>query len=126
MRKGMTNLLIIQGVYCLLTGLWPLIHISSFMVVTGPKTDLWLVKTVSLLIVCIALSLLKGSSEKHNTIAINMLAITMALSLLFIDLFYSLRGVISKIYLADGVIQFIFLVSWGFYLLKRPLSITRF
>jgi hypothetical protein len=39
-----------QGAYYLLTGVWPLVSIGSFQRVTGPKTDLWLVKTVGLLI----------------------------------------------------------------------------
>jgi hypothetical protein len=31
-----------QGTYFLLTGVWPLLHMRSFLTVTGPKTDLWL------------------------------------------------------------------------------------
>ncbi|VTR52312.1 Uncharacterised protein [Sphingobacterium thalpophilum] len=46
----------IQGIYYCLTGIWPVIHISSFMAVTGPKTDLWLVKMVGLLSLAIGLS----------------------------------------------------------------------
>jgi hypothetical protein len=33
-----------------MTGLWPLVSIGTFQQVTGPKTDLWLVKTVGVLI----------------------------------------------------------------------------
>jgi len=36
----------LQGLYWLVTGLWGLIDVHSFMKVTGPKTDIWLVKTV--------------------------------------------------------------------------------
>jgi hypothetical protein len=39
-----------QGVYYLLTGVWPLPSIGSFQRVTGPKTDLWLVRTVGVLV----------------------------------------------------------------------------
>lgn len=39
-----------QGLYFLVTGIWPLVHIKSFQWVTGPKVDLWLVKTVGVLI----------------------------------------------------------------------------
>ena len=34
----------------LATGLWPLFNIESFQQVTGPKTDLWLVRTVGVLV----------------------------------------------------------------------------
>jgi len=48
-----------QGVANLVGGLWPLVHLRSFEMVFGPKTDRWLVKTVAgLLIVCGRFSLL--------------------------------------------------------------------
>jgi hypothetical protein len=50
--------IIVQSVYMLLTGIWPLVHIESFMVVTGPKADIWLVKTVGAMLIPIALTLL--------------------------------------------------------------------
>jgi hypothetical protein len=37
-------------VFYLVSGLWPLVHLQSFLTVTGPKTDLWLVKTLGVLI----------------------------------------------------------------------------
>src|SRR2546421_737901 len=44
---------LIQSAYFLLTGLWPIFHIRSFMRITGPKNDLWLVRTVRLLLTVI-------------------------------------------------------------------------
>ena len=41
-----------QGLYYAFTGVWPLISMSSFLAVTGPKTDLWLVNTVGILVLC--------------------------------------------------------------------------
>lgn len=35
-----------MGWYYLMTGIWPLLHIRSFVWMTGPKTDRWLVKAV--------------------------------------------------------------------------------
>ena len=39
-----------QAVYFLLTGIWPLLSIRTFQMVTGRKTDTWLVKTVGVLV----------------------------------------------------------------------------
>lgn len=39
-----------QGVYYVVSGAWPLVHIDSFQKVTGRNTDLWLVHTVGLLV----------------------------------------------------------------------------
>ena len=47
-----------QGVYYILTGLWPLVSMQSFELVTGPKTDDWLVQTVGLLLAVIGMTLL--------------------------------------------------------------------
>lgn len=33
-----------QGVYFGATGLWPILHLPSFLFVTGPKIDTWLVQ----------------------------------------------------------------------------------
>lgn len=41
----MRTLAIIHAAYFVLTGLWPILNIRSFLRVTGPKSDLWLVKT---------------------------------------------------------------------------------
>jgi hypothetical protein len=57
----------VQGLYFLITGVWPIVHIDSFLAVTGPKTDHlntelgdhWLVITVGALIAAIAASLLR-------------------------------------------------------------------
>src|SRR4051812_37393809 len=43
-----------QAVYFSVTGVWPIVHIHSFMAVTGPKRDLWLVRTVGALITAVA------------------------------------------------------------------------
>jgi hypothetical protein len=39
-----------QAVYFVLTGVWPIVHVRSFMAVTGHKRDVWLVKTLGVLI----------------------------------------------------------------------------
>lgn len=55
------NLLsLVQGIYTLLTALWALVDIKSFMEVTGPKTDVWLVKTVAVVLLPIAVCFLWG------------------------------------------------------------------
>ena len=51
-----------HGVANLVGGLWPLLHISSFEKVFGPKIDRWLVKTVAGLLVVNGLTRLTTSS----------------------------------------------------------------
>jgi len=39
-----------QAIYYIITSLWALAGIRSFQKVTGPKVDIWLVKTVGVLV----------------------------------------------------------------------------
>ena len=105
-------LLIVQSIFYALTGLWPLVHLDSFMAVTGPKVDSWLVKTVGVLVTVIGLVLaLHARREKLQT-EVALLAAGSAAGLAVIDLNYSLRGRISKIYLLDALAEGIFVLLW--------------
>src|SRR4051812_12146224 len=98
----------IQGLYFLVTGLWPVVNFYSFEKVTGAKVDVWLTKQVGLLAAAIGYVLL--ATDPGDTLKI--LAILSSLSFLVIDIFYSLRETISRIYLVDGVLQVIFIAWW--------------
>src|SRR3954463_9864080 len=87
---------IVQSIYFALTGLWPLVHINSFMKVTGPKTDLWLVRTVGVLVIAIAIPMGLAAIDHRITIDVAVLAIGSALGLATIDVVYVLRRVIDK------------------------------
>ena len=105
-------LLCLQSTYYLITGLWPLLHISSFMEVSGYKTDIWLVKTTGVLIVCIGLIQLRELISRDFSLSVVYLSVISATGLLTIDLYYSISGVISKVYLVDATIQFLLICSW--------------
>lgn len=88
----------IQAVYFIITGIWPIVHIDSFMAVTGPKTDVWLVHMVGLLSASIGASLLL---ERRSL----LLAVCASSSFALIDLLYVMEGTISPVYLADCALQ---------------------
>lgn len=94
----------IQGGYYLLTGIWPVLHIRSFMAITGGKTDIWLVKMVGLLSVATGLALVANSRNQQT------LGFATAIAFAAIDLNYSFNGTISPVYLFDAVFQFIFMI----------------
>jgi hypothetical protein len=99
------GLLAVQGAYFVATGLWPLFHMRSFEAVTGPKTDRWLVKTVGLCVSCIGGAILCAAARNRVTPEIRNLGVSSALSLAGIDIWYSLKGRISKIYLSDAIAE---------------------
>src|SRR5690606_12434688 len=95
----------LQGLYYLLTGIWPVIHIYSFMFLTGYKTDVWLVKMVGLLSVAIGLSLLIRTRHPDKVLSPGA-----ASAFLAIDVFYTAKGTISLIYLPDAFLQAIIII----------------
>ena len=103
----------IQGLYYLITGIWPIVHIDSFMMVTGEKIDIWLVKMVGLLAVAIAISLLFGQNKADKIV----LGVPAALAFIAIDVYYNMTGTISRIYLLDAVLQIVILSCIVFYYL---------
>ncbi|MGG7466931.1 hypothetical protein ACVVIH_23155 [Chryseobacterium arthrosphaerae] len=101
--------------YYLLTALWPFVHMESFMAVTGPKTDIWLVKTVSLLLLPYILLILYAIKVRWSP----FIAVTIILGcsgLAGIDFYYYLKGTIRGIYLVDFCLEVIFIVYWIFYM----------
>src|SRR4051794_18415411 len=108
----MLKLAVIQGVLYLATGVWPLVDIVSFQLVTGPKTDLWLVRTVGVLVLVIGVVLLLAAKHRRVTDEVVVLAVGSALGLAAIDMIYALSGRISAVYLADAVVEIGLALLW--------------
>jgi hypothetical protein len=94
-----------QGAYFVITGLWPVVHMPSFEAITGPKVEDWLVKMVGLLAVVIGATLSLAVRTRNQSFEILVLAIGSALAFTAIDVWYSLAGRISPIYLADAAVE---------------------
>jgi hypothetical protein len=103
----------IQGAYYALTALWALGDIDSFQAVTGPKTDLWLVRTVAALILVVAAVLLSMSRRRPVPPDARLLGAGAAAALGAVDVLYAATGVISRIYLLDAVAEAALLAGWG-------------
>ncbi len=110
--KLLKVLLSVQGSYTLITAVWPLINIQSFMVITGPKTDIWLVKTVAVVLLPIALLLLLHLLRPTDPIHLIVVGLTCSIGLAAIDFYYSIKGTISWVYAVDGVLEFVFFLCW--------------
>jgi hypothetical protein len=118
----------VQGLYCLVTGVWPLVSIETFQMVTGQKTDHlvtgresdhWLVNTVGVLVIANALVLLLAAWRNRPTPEVALLAIGSAVGLIAIDVIYVAREVISPIYLADAALEVVFIIAWIWVMSRR-------
>ena len=109
----------VQGIYYLLTALWGLIDINSFMEVTGPKTDIWLVKTVSVLLFPIIICLFAGLSPQQPPITVILVGISASAAFAFIDFYYTADDTIRWVYAVDGCVQAVLLLLWLLLLANR-------
>jgi hypothetical protein len=111
----------VQGIYYLVSGLWPIVSIETFQLVTGRKTDNlvtgseadhWLVNTIAALVIAIGLALLTAAWRGRGQIEIFVLGLGSALALTSIDVIYVARGAIYSIYLGDAVLELAFAIAW--------------
>jgi hypothetical protein len=101
-----------QAIYFLITGIWPLVDLSGFERVTGPKVDGWLVKTVGSQVGVIGAVLGWAARRERVTPEVEMLAVGSALSLAAIDVVYVARRRIGPIYLLDAAAELGFVAVW--------------
>lgn len=100
-----------QAAYYLLSALWPLLSMNSFEAVTGPKTDLWLVRFVALLIIVIGLTLAGAVKAGRLPPEIIACALLSCIAFICVDTVYVFSDVISKIYLGDAVVELLLFVT---------------
>jgi hypothetical protein len=113
MKQWIQLLLALQGGYYLVIGLWPLVSESSFQSATGPKREMWLVKTTGLLIAMAGAVLSLGAYRRRLTPETVLVGAGTSAALAASDLTYALKGRISRIYLAEGVIELAFTSAWS-------------
>lgn len=108
-----SSVALVQGMYFAGTGIWPLVHIRSFQLITGPKTDLWLVKTVGVIITAIGTGLIQAGWNNEVTPAVAVIAVASAAGLAGIDILYAAKKkVISPVYLLDAVAEIALIICW--------------
>lgn len=108
----MIYLSLAQGVYYFITGIWPLVSMRTFQMITGPKTDYWLVNTVGVLVLVIGAVLIFAGIRHNITYEIFFLALGSAIALMAIDSIYVMKKHIAPIYLFDALVQTSVIASW--------------
>jgi hypothetical protein len=106
-----SGLSVTQGVFYVLTGVWPIVHLRGFEAVTGPKPEGWLVKTVGALIAVVGGTLLAAGLRRRVTPELMQLAAGSAASLAAVDVIYSPQR-ISPVYLLDAVVEGALVTGW--------------
>ncbi|WP_336207316.1 hypothetical protein [Nonomuraea sp. LPB2021202275-12-8] len=101
-----------HGMFNVAGGLWPVVHMSSFEKVFGPKTDRWLVRTVGGLLTGIGWNQLRAASSPEGVEHARRFGVSAASTLLRIDLMYALTGRIPAAYLLDAAAEAGWIYAW--------------
>lgn len=110
--SAIATLAALHAVYFLITGIWPIVHMPSFLAVTGPKNDLWLVRTVGALVTAIGAAIAVAAYQRELGASTFVLAAGSAAALATIDIVYVAKRVIPPIYLLDAVAEIALLLAW--------------
>ncbi len=87
--------------------------LRSFEAVTGPKVDLWLVKTVGVLVAVIGSALALASRRRRLAPEIVLVAAGSAAALAAIDTVYVAKRRISPVYLLDAAAEIALVAGWA-------------
>lgn len=113
-QKWAYRLALFHGAFYFVSGLWPLVHIESFLFVTGPKFDIWLVQTVGLMIIATGLVLMMAYRLKELNRSVASLAVLNALFLAGVDIHFAAINRISSVYLLDAAVEIALVMTWLF------------
>lgn len=108
-----SRIALVQGIYYALTGVWALVDIDSFQAVTGPKTDLWLVKTFGMLVAAFGAALVLLAMRRRVTGEAAWLAASVAVAIAISESYFAIRGQIWAIYLVDALIEAVLVAGWA-------------
>ncbi|MGV9273757.1 hypothetical protein [Streptomyces griseosporeus] len=111
-RGSVRSLAVANGVFNVVGGLWPLVHLRSFEWVFGPKTDDWLQMTSGGLLVSAGLVQLAAATDAHGAAHARRIGLGTALTLLAVDLVYVPKGRIRPTYLLDAAMQTAWIAAW--------------
>ena len=107
-----TTIARVQGLFNVLNGLWPLVHMRSFETVFGPKTDKWLVRTVGGLLLANGIAQLRAGKGGVGVQHARRIGTGTAATLAAVDLTYVGNGTLSKMYLLDAAAELLWITLW--------------
>lgn len=111
---------IVQTLYYVITGFWPVLHLASFLSVTGDKTDLWLVRSFGLIVAVIGLAIGYCTLRPSFLPAARFLGMLSASALVIIDVTIWTTAGVGAVYMIDFAVQAVLLGGW--FLPARKLS----
>jgi hypothetical protein len=107
------RLALAHGVFNVLGGLWPLVSMRTFELVSGPKVDRWLVRTVCGLMVANGLVQVGAARSGEGLRQARQVGLGTAGVLAVVDVVYVAAGRISRVYLVDAAMEAGWVAAWA-------------
>jgi hypothetical protein len=113
-RSGavLSKVSLIQGLYYVVTGIWPVASAGTFQLITGPKRDVWLVKTVGALLGGVGAVLALAGWRDTVQAEIPLLGMASAATLATVDIVYYRKGILRWVYLVDALLEAGLIAGW--------------
>jgi hypothetical protein len=105
-------LALVHGVFNVVGGLWPIVHVRSFEWVFGRKTDRWLQKTLGGLLASAGAAQLMAAPTPEGRDHARRTGLGAACTLLAADLVYVPVGRIRPTYLLDAAMEAGWIRAW--------------
>jgi hypothetical protein len=98
---------LVQGAYYVVTGAWPLVHLPSFLAVSGDKAERWLVRSYGALTLAVGIALL-APPEGGSRATLGRAA---ALAIGLPEVWFVARRRIRPVYAIDAAVQAAFVLA---------------
>lgn len=92
--------------------MWPLIAPGTFQAVTGPKEDLWLARTVGLLLAAAGAALALAGRRRRVTPELALIGAGFAAALSVVDVFCVFEPRTTAAYWLDAPVELALLIAW--------------
>jgi|SRR5579884_429096 len=100
-----------QGLYYVLTGLWPLVALATYQQATGHEGDVWVLQAVGVLVLAVGATLCLAAYRGQGTPEVLVLAFGCALGMAAVDVNLVYRG-LSAFYLVDAALEVGLVAFW--------------
>lgn len=100
-----------QAAWYLVSGIWPLVSMGTFELITGRKRDRWLVRTVGLLAAAFGVVLARQAGRRDGPIDPSA-GVASAVAFGLADLTLAAPTQRPLPYLADGLVQAAIIAAW--------------
>src|SRR5260370_39961043 len=100
-----------QGLYYILSSIWPLVGLASYQDVTGHIADAWHVEVMCAMLLVIGGTLCLAAYRKMGTPEVLFLAFGSALGMTAVDIHLLTRG-FSALYFVDALLEVALVAFW--------------